>query len=145
MEEEKGRFISRTEAMDLLMKLSEVEFFDDQTKEQLSDIATLIQYELEGLHFWNIPYEEADGLHTAYRDDVWTEDFMKSLELKVSNARFTPSKTDVEELKSFFRERCEETDINVNDEGDIIEDEFEQDFKRTYYNMLNNVVNNINV
>lgn len=124
-----NRFFTRSEAISALYEVINAGILDDAIENNLSEIANLIQYELNGEHLWGQPYESCDKLHVAYREDLWTEELIKECQKQHNDIRFIPSPTEIPELKEHYMEICA-----VDEDDTVAMEQFEKDFN-SYYNI----------
>ena len=110
MSETRTRFLSRDEAIEILQDLAESDILKERISDNLEEIALLLRHELYGEHFWNQPYDSADKLGVAYREDLLTPELIEEIRQQHINARFIPAPNEVEELKTYYMEmrECDE-------------------------------------
>ena len=123
-----NRFLTRSEGISVLYEVINSGILDDAIEANLTELANLLQYELEGEHLWGQPYSACDKLHVAYREDLWTDELVKECQKQHDNVRFIPSPTEIPELKEHYMEMCE-----VDEDDAIAMEQFEKDFNNYYH------------
>lgn len=120
-------YISRQEAATVLLSLAESGILDSNIEDDLIEIADIIQAELDGEHRWAQPYSSTDSLDVAMRENLIDDDITNKMVKQHEYLRFKPSKGDILELQSYYKEkmRYEEGDPNA-------EKQFRQDFAFHY-------------
>lgn len=92
--------ITRQEAVETLIELESNDLFSDELQAAIGDIRCCIEEEEKGLHMWGADDAEFMELHTARREDLWTEEAEKKC-MDIYNAhRFQPAPYEQDEIES---------------------------------------------
>ena len=85
------RMITREEAIDVLFQLENSEILSDELVDQISQINLMIQAETLGKHFWGADADDYAKVHTAYREDLWTDELIRECQDIDFNHTFDPA------------------------------------------------------
>lgn len=96
------KMLTREMACDLLMLLEESEILNEEITEQLSEVRLCIAAEMHGRHFWGADCDEYVKLHTAYRDELWTDELYEEVDRLDKKYTFEPAPYEDEEIKSIY-------------------------------------------
>ena len=90
--------ISREDAIETLVFLESNDIISEDLQGKLMDIRTCIEEELQGRHMWGAADDEFMALHTAWREDLWTEDKIKECKEIAERHTFTPAPYEADEI-----------------------------------------------
>ena len=100
----KEKMITREEAIDVLFQLENSDILSEELVEQISEINLMIQAETHGKHFWGADAEEYAKVHTAYRDNLWTDELLRECQDINFNHTFDPAPYEEADIESNIEE-----------------------------------------
>lgn len=109
--------ITRNEASELLRELASNGSLKEEISDKLKDIAACIEEEQVGKHFWGGDEEEYAQIHTAYREDLWTDDLIAECQAIDEKYSFTPAPHEAEEIAEAIKEENEMWDDEEDPEA----------------------------
>lgn len=98
------RMITRDEAVETLIELAESGTLREDLADKLAEIASLIEHEREGMHYWGININDYYKMVTAYREDLITDKLMDDWERILEKYSFTPAPCEKQEIEEYIEE-----------------------------------------